>query len=313
MKKPTLDIALNLDDKYIVQAIVMLTSIFVNNRDIKTSIHVITRGLSERSCRLLEQCVTAKYGQGLHLYIIGKPESDIFPHYTSGHISDAANYRLLAAEVLPPSVHRILYLDCDLIVEASLLPLAKADISHYAVGAVEDTWSGKAEKYRILGYRRRYGYFNSGVLLINLDWWREHKLTEAFVHFADRHNGLKYVDQDILNGLLYTSWKPLSMRWNIQDGFLRCRPKIREEKKQEMLSECQSPAIIHYAGRRKPWNYDSQNPLNGRYYHYLDMTQWRGMRPSVPFGYRCKQIADNILTVLHLKARKYRQGLRCPE
>ena len=70
-------------------------------------------------------------------------------------------------------MHKIIYLDCDLIVEQQLSKLFNYDIGRYPIAAVEDMWSGKDDNYERLGYDRKYGYFNSGVLLINLDMWRE--------------------------------------------------------------------------------------------------------------------------------------------
>lgn len=309
MGTSTFHIVLNMDDGYIVHAVTMLTSVFVNNPDEDITVHILSSGLSEKVKHTIRQCIEGRYGQTVQFYDVDTADTDIFPEYVNSHINKSANYRLFVADILPTDIHKVLYLDCDLIVESPLKELFDADISNSAVAAVEDMWSGKDDNYERLGYDRTYAYFNSGVLLINIDWWRNHSLSKSFIDYLNNHENLKFVDQDILNGVLHDQWLSLPLRWNVQDGFLRSKLKIRKERRKELLRECRHPAIIHFTGSRKPWNYDCLNPYRDRYFHYLDMTPWMGERPVMPSRFKRKMILDNILYTLLLKPRKYRNIL----
>ncbi len=309
MNVTNIDIVINIDDNYLKQAVTMLTSVFANNLKLHVTVHVLSSGLSDSVQEVLGEWVRARYHQNIIFYSISKHDSDVFPKYVNSYISDAANYRLFVADILPADVHKVLYLDCDIVVDCPIEELVGIDISDCPVAAVEDMWSGKDGVYERLGYSRQYGYFNSGVLMINLDWWREHKLSEAFTGFLNNHPNLPFVDQDILNGVLHREWHSLPLRWNVQDGFLRRRPKIRSQRREELLKEMHSPAIIHFTGSRKPWNYDCQNPYRERYFHYLDMTPWMGERPVMSASFKRKLTFDKVLYALWLKPRKYRKGI----
>lgn len=309
MEESNTHLVINMDDGYFMPTVVMLTSVFANNPRRHFTVHVLSAGLTMGVRKRLEYFAGERYGQTVVFHDIGADATNKFPEYVNSHISMAANYRLFVADILPADVHRALYLDCDLIVDSPLDDLLDTDISHYAVAAVEDMWSGKADNYERLGYDRADGYFNSGVLLINLDMWRTLALSKDFVAFLETHDNLKFVDQDILNGVLHASWLHLHFRWNVQDGFLRRKPKIRREMMTELLLECGHPAIIHFTGGRKPWRYDCQNPLRYRFFHYLDMVGSLGTRPELPAKFRRKLLLDRVLYALRLKPRKYRKSL----
>lgn len=305
MTDDRINIVLNTDSQYVVHCCTMLSSLFENNINSKFNIHVISGGLTGPCISDIKNLVEEKYNQKLYLYIIDSEELYYFPKYKNSHISEAANYRLFVDKILPPYIDKVLYLDCDLIVNNSLEPLWSIDISDCPIAAVEDMWSGKDDNYIRLGYDKKYGYFNSGVLLVNLKWWRENNICNKFVEYLKCHDKLKFVDQDILNGMFYNSRKLIPFKWNVQDGLLRRKPKVRKSSMPKLQNQIICPAIIHYTGSRKPWNYDCINPYKERYFKYLDMTKWKHTRPYMPVKFKLKLRIDKILYFLYLKPRKY--------
>lgn len=189
----------------------------------------------------------------------------------------------------------------------SIKELWDTDLGDAAVAAVEDMWSGKADNYTRLDYPKADSYFNAGVLLINLKEWRRMDFGRKSVDFL-LHGGkeLPFMDQDILNALLHDRKRWLPFRWNVQDGLLRRRRKVNPDSVPVLDEELKHPVIIHFTGHRKPWHYYCLNPYRELYFTYVDKTQWRGKRPAVPFSYRLKRMLDEVLTALHLKARRYR-------
>ena len=305
MTDDRINIVLNTDSQYVVHCCTMLSSLFENNINSKFNIHVISGGLTGPFINDIRNLVEEKYSQKLYLYIIDSEALNYFPKYKNSHISQAANYRLFVDKILPSDIDKVLYLDCDLIVNNSLEPLWSIDISDCPIAAVEDMWSGKDDNYIRLGYDKKYGYFNSGVLLINLKWWRENNICNNFIEYLKCHDNLKFVDQDILNGMFYNNRKLLSFKWNVQDGLLRRKPKVRESSMPKLQNEIKCPAIIHYTGSRKPWDYDCINPYKESYFKYLDMTKWKHTRPYMPLKFKFKLMLDKVLYFLYLKPRKY--------
>lgn len=311
MKEEVLHIATNIDDNYLTYCAVMLTSLFVNNPNTTFSVHILSQGLQPATIQSLEQCVR---GFGNHhqlcFHTIDGAVIDRLPQYENGHISPAANCRLFAAELLPAHLTKVLYLDCDLLILDKVDALFQLDLKDYAVAAVEDMWSGKNDNYERLGYDSQYTYFNSGVMMINLEWWRQHQIEQSVSAFLSTPRNLKYIDQDILNAVLHRHWLQLPLVWNVQDGFLRKKTRIRESKLNEMLHAAKKPSIVHYTGGKKPWHSRCLNPYRHLFFQYLDQTQWKGWRPELSLGDRFHLFFGNILTALWLKPRKYRNDLR---
>lgn len=307
MKEEVFHVATNIDDNYLQYCVVMLTSLFKNNPEKTFGIHILSQGLSITTQETLERCVR-KFGNEHQLCFHAIHDTCInqLPQYTNSHISPAANCRLFAADLLPAHLTQVLYLDCDLLVLSNIDPLLDIDLKDYAVAAVEDMWSGKLDNYERLGYNSQYGYFNSGVMLINLEWWRNHKITNLIVDYLKEHRELKFIDQDILNGIFHQHWLQLPLIWNVQDGFLRKKIRIREKKIPEMLEAAQHPAIIHFTGGKKPWGSRCLNPYRHLFFQYMEHTEWKNWKPKISLGDRVRDVVGQVLLALKLKPRKYR-------
>lgn len=88
---------------------------------------------------------------------------------------------------------KILYLDCDMMINKPLDELFDYDISNYALGAVLDHM-GKFWKSR--------HYFNTGTLLLNIPKIRETKLFAKTIEMIEKHNYM-FVDQTPLNKITW--------------------------------------------------------------------------------------------------------------
>ena len=117
------------------------------------------------------------------------------------NISISSYARLFIAEMVPESVKRIIYLDCDMIVCQSLKELWDTDLNGKTIGVVQDTVGCRAKEQLSLSMNERY--FNAGLLLIDLDAWRKHGIGAKCLHFLEAYNGQVYHhDQGVLNGVL---------------------------------------------------------------------------------------------------------------
>ena len=90
----------------------------------------------------------------------------------------ATYYRCMFSAILPEEVDKVLYLDCDIVILGDISEYWNTDMSNYSVACVEDIGSNEDERYDILKYDKSFSYFDAGVLLINLRYWREHKIDE---------------------------------------------------------------------------------------------------------------------------------------
>ena len=207
MVKETIHIACNIDTSYVKYCIVMLTSLFENNQNVSFHIHVIAGELSAEARSLLCDWVEKHYSQTLTIYEAGEDLLKGCMIYGDSHISLATYYRIFLETILPQNLQKVIYLDCDLVVNGSILDFWNTDIKEVAVGCIEDMWSGKPDNYTRLHYNASFSYFNAGVLLVNLDYWRNIGFQQKAVKYISQHvNELIFNDQDVLNALLYDQY-----------------------------------------------------------------------------------------------------------
>lgn len=200
----------------------------------------------------------------------------------SGRYTAAMWYRILLPELLP-GVERVLYLDVDTIVLDDLSPLWRLDLGGRLVAAVTNVfedWSRHRPEQ--LGIAAR-DYFNSGVLLLNLDEMRVARATEALREVAARQAGVPgWPDQDALNIVLGGRRLELHPRWNAMNSVLAL-PGAESVYGDRALAEARArPAIRHFEGpeHNKPWHPESRVPGRELYLSHRRATPWRLKRLS---------------------------------
>jgi lipopolysaccharide biosynthesis glycosyltransferase len=156
--------------------------------------------------------------------------------------------RLLIPSLLPME-SRCIYLDCDLLVRRDLTDLWNTDLHGNAIGAVQcyhvRTIGAKFGIPFVAEAKRNPSlpYFNSGVMIMDLDAWRNARIDSQTEQFLNQYgNRLTGADQDTLNGVLINRWQPIASCWNDQEA-------SNKRKKSSPIS-----AIRHFSGPHKPWN-----------------------------------------------------------
>jgi lipopolysaccharide biosynthesis glycosyltransferase len=143
------------------------------------------------------------------------------------HFSNAALYRLFMTQHLPTQIDRILYLDADLIFNL--------DISDVFIQHSNSVFSARIET-------EKRGYFNSGVFLTSLNYWRSNEIGKKCIEYLIQNPDSRYKDQDALNYVFSDINDSMDKRFNFafQDYGVF---KSRNLKK----------AIFHFTGTVKPW------------------------------------------------------------
>lgn len=173
--------------------------------------------------------------------------------------------RVFLPELLP-EVHRAVYLDIDTLACTDVRQLAETDMHGAALGAVLERVSEPGSHFneRLDIPQECPGYFNSGVLLMDLDVFRREGLVQRVVDFAFSHKDvLACPDQDALNGALCGRLFQLHPRWNWHDGLTRLiakksasQPLWRGNTPCDCVEAALYPAVLHYQGVHKPWLYN---------------------------------------------------------
>lgn len=175
--------------------------------------------------------------------------------------------RLFLDNIISPRIRRLLYLDADTLAVATAEPLRHVDLGTHSVAAVDDYIMAFPDKMRMrrdaLELADGSPYFNSGVMLF--DWQNpdaRHALATARVNLADCSTQYHATDQDALNAAFQGKWARLDARWNAQTGF---------------MNDIADPAIVHFTGRRKPWQPQAtwqQRKYSELYRSWMNGTAW---------------------------------------
>lgn len=248
----TMYVAIAANAKFIKYAYVMLTSLFENNKDRDICVYVLVSDLLVKELDIFEP-LREKYEQQVIVLPVGEalfPENLVCTDYWPIEIW----YRIALPELLPCDVKRILYLDVDVIVKGNLDELYDMSFEdHMFIGCHDYVMpDGISQKQAVLFQNEldnaEFKYFNSGVLLMNLECMRkEDAFHEILKMSAEKRDYLVAPDQDILNYMYWNRTKYVD-RWKYN---FYARLAFKEDKGYEWATE--NASIIHYAGH-KPWD-----------------------------------------------------------
>lgn len=287
-------IVLSTDNGYVQHCAATLTSISQNNPN--TFFYILTEGLEEKNVHLLRNLAHSNKCD-LEVLTVSKEFVDKVPmpdDKALSHISPATYYRLLISSLLPASVDKVVYMDCDIIVRKSLDQLFEIDLTNYTLGAVfqDDPTLLQGDEQTRLGLSAEQGYFNAGVLIMNLAYWRENRVEEKLLEFmAKNHSNIRFHDQDVLNAVLGKQTLLISCNWNMLTVFLtRALNNFTSERCVNYRKEVQGgigkdPAVVHFVYRPKPWEWSCVHPFKSEYYKYLNKTPFKGWRPRATMDY----------------------------
>ena len=277
-----MNIVIATDDNYIQHCSVMVTSVLENNKD--AHFFVLTEGLTDMNKSILKD-IAERYNSTIDFCIVDSNIVKHFPMPADGgdHISIATYYRLLIEYLIPSSIDKVIYMDCDIVVRGDLSELYNIDLEGKALGAVYQNVipSTKQDLDRLM-MSEELGYFNAGVLLINLKYWRENDVTKRLLNFIKCHFTLiKQHDQDTLNSVLQTETQSISYRWNFLPLFYSVKNPVFPSH--VVYEKDVEPSVIHYVCAPKPWDYGCNNPYRCEYDKYLQLTPFKGAKKNFNF------------------------------
>ena len=257
-------------------AAVCLVSLLANNPDFFFNVVIVGRVSEKLDEEKLRRSLTHFPNHLLTFKKFVPPPDLLLPLAPGAHYTIDTYTRIWLDEFFPATAGRVLYLDADIVVVGSIAPLWNTDLAGALMGAVDIP--GSDQGVRRLGMRAEDGYFNAGVLLIDLAQWRATRADRVVVNYIhDYPERLEY-DQDALNACFRGVTKRLDYRWNVIRPFFR-EPLALPLERAEIEAIREEALIIHFNGGSKPWSYFCDHPRRGEYEKYLRMTEWRDYVP----------------------------------
>lgn len=262
-------IVLSANDKFAPYLDIMIESIAANTNDARNyDIIVLYNDISEKNQNLIR--LAAKGHSNISIRFVRVCEYfDASKLFVDQHLSVETYYRLIIPEIMP-DYHKILYLDCDMVVDHDVAELYDLDLGGCVIGAAKDIdvagqinlgqndWKTYAEK--TLGLDCAYDYFQAGVLVIDLDALRRTASSEEMIHLA-LSNKWRCHDQDVLNMICKNNVFYIPQQWNVLMSWeetgrsrmqiMKMAPRMLYE---EYMTARKEPYMIHFAGYQKPWD-----------------------------------------------------------
>lgn len=266
----TYNVTCSTDDKYVQHCMAMLCSLYENNKDCEFALHLLHHNLSQQAQAFIS-ALTERYHNSVKFYDID--ESCIANAVIASNHQDlsiATYYRLFLSSLLDNSIDRVLYLDCDIIVAGDIKPLYQLELSGYALAAVMDNSPQNDPHRQVMGFPLDVPAFCAGILMINLDFWREHKSQENMLKFANEMGErLVMEDQDVLNHEFRNRWFQLPYKY--AHSPLSIVPLDKNQKWADIKEYVFNPVIFHYAGFLKPW-LNIRIPSDQYYWKYVNLS-----------------------------------------
>ncbi|GHW02775.1 general stress protein A [candidate division SR1 bacterium] len=265
-KLQTINVCFASDDGYAEHLLVAIFSLIANLKtDYKADIYILDGGISEKNRNNLKNLERKFANVQISFIAMSDEKYDHLP--TCFALTKATYFRLELANLLP-NIHKMLYLDVDIIVNKDISELWEIDIGDNALGAITDAAIYYYNK--LLHIPSKYGYFNAGVLLMNFPYFREHTITSKIFDWIDIHNKIIILgDQDALNAILRDQRKELPLKYNVLP-YIFTRPRNQLFSQKERKKAKTDPVIIHFAGT-KPWKKYCFHPLRHKYHAYRGM------------------------------------------
>ena len=256
-----MNIMISIDSNYIIPAKVMLKSLSVNVKE-NLDVFLLYSRLDDDQIKKFSEFCAEKCNAIMHpiymdtQFFNGLPVNDRFPV--------EACFRILAPFILPDDIDRILWLDADVIVKDNISGLYEMEMGERAIAAARDQGSPIviSECYKRLKLQNNSVYFNSGVLLFDLNKVRKNWSKDSFYEWINNIQvRLEYPDQDILNLVFEKDCRICSDKWNYQ---IKSWTEIKEE-------DMRNAAVIHYVGPYKPWSYKYENKTKWIWWDFYRM------------------------------------------
>lgn len=252
-----INICLACDDNYAKYAGVVIASIMKNSEsDEILNFYILDGGISDDNKSKFNELKTIK---NCNIEFVQIDES-MFEDYkkvaTHKYISIATYYRLRLATLLP-NIKRIVYFDCDMVINASLKELFYTELGDNVIAGVKDINKRMLEQ--------NPNYINAGMVLFDLEKIREENIEQKFYDYTNEHfETIKVGDQEIINEVLKNRIKIVDDNWNVQSSNFTNRS-----------SYTSNPKVIHYVARKKPWHFASFSYHRDYYFKYLQLTPWK--------------------------------------
>lgn len=273
------------DDNYVFLMATSIKSIIDNNlSDNRITFHVLSNNISEKSKMFLKVLILdLKYE--LIYYDISNISQKLGKIQTGG-ISETSYARLFISQLLPNSIEKVIYLDCDTIVLNDINNFWSLNDKRKTFYGVKDL----VPNHFLSGINIPVDsiYVNAGVLLINLELFRKNKYDLKIEEFLNNYTKLvPHHDQGIINKLFHEDIGLIQPKFNFMTPFFLLNTKnlsqiynIEHFYTDEEILESKNEIVVAHLTQSfltRPWIKNSTHPLAKVFLETLKSTPFKNI------------------------------------
>lgn len=273
------------DDNYAKIMGISILSLLENNKDVENiRIYIINDNINDENCKKIES-IFQSYNRELPIWkkVKGINEALQMEVYQD-RFSQTQFARLFLEEIVEEETDRILYLDCDTIINGSLKEFWSMQLNDNVGAVLADAFS---PLYRAnIGLEKNDLMFNSGVMLIDMDNWRKESVGHQLRAFIRKYKGMvQQGDQGVLNAVLSKKVCTFSPKYNFLTNYsafsyedmMVYRKPVNIYSKDEIEAAKSEPCIIHYTSCfmvARPWEDGAEHPYKKVWNLYKEKSPW---------------------------------------
>lgn len=304
-----IDICIASDNGYAEHMHVAIYSLLYNLKKwIHANIHILDGGISEINKNKIKNNVNDLWNWNIE-FVYVDPEK--YLNLPELHLTKEMYYRIEIPELFR-NIDKILYLDCDIIVDQDISDVFDYNLEGFAIGAPSDIWT-KNYYESLLKIPNIKWYFNSWVLLMNLGYMRTNNLSKKIFDYIEDTKLITW-DQDALNAILYDKRLNIPLKFNALDWVFIWN-RIEWFTEEELYEAKKHPVCIHYAWE-KPWKKYCSHPLKHKYNEYRKLAWLSQIELNKRFILEdlLKHIKRNLWLYLltHLSSWQYKRFIWTP-
>lgn len=273
------------DDKFAEILGVSLVSLYENSKDLnEITVYILDSGISDENKNKLLM-ISSSYSRTDIKFISARNVSKILEMNVNTDRGSLSQYaRLFISSDLPSDLERVLYLDCDIIINKSVSELWQLDMQGNTIAALKDAFSRQYRKN--IELQNNDVMFNSGVMLVDLNKWRKNKIESKLLEFIKRKNGkIQQGDQGALNAVLSKETFCFEPRFNSVTIFydftykeiLIYRKPVDFYSENDIIKAVDNPSIIHFTTSflsERPWYEGCNHHYADKWLKYKKMSPW---------------------------------------
>lgn len=263
-------VAFGVDAQYFRPMGITILSLVKNNPGINFVFHVFYGSVTVDDRDKLKQLVE-EYCTTVILYQI---DQNIFKDLpTATYITNATYNRLVAVNRLKGIADKVLYLDADIVCIGDMSAMQTINLDGNIAATIKEDDQNIAKHIKKLNINLN-GYFNAGVMYIDINQWHNHGVSEkAYAAIVANYEKFTFLDQDALNVVLNNKVLYIDEKWNC----------LFELDRETIPADT---VLLHYAGRTKPWAEWCLNPLRDYFLEYYRQSPWKDIAFDKPTHYK---------------------------